>query len=73
LYPVIAVSSEEHEKWMATVGKRFHYRLIAKGGFMAKIIEFYIPVAFKKKATKWIPAEQQGKVLEFAAPQKRSA
>jgi hypothetical protein len=40
---------------------------------MAKIIEFYVPVAFKKKATKWIPAEQQGKVLEFAAPQKRSA
>ena len=53
--------------------KAFPLPALTKGGFMAKIIEFYVPVAFKKKATKWIPAEQQGKVLEFAAPQKRSA
>jgi hypothetical protein len=44
-----------------------------QGGFMAKIIEFYIPSSFRKKATKWVPPEQQGKVLEFAAPQKKSA
>jgi hypothetical protein len=44
-----------------------------QGGFMAKIIEFYIPVSFKKKASKWIPPEQQGKVIEFGAPQKKSA
>jgi hypothetical protein len=53
--------------------KAFPLPALSKGGFMAKIIEFYIPVAFKKKATKWIPLEQQGKVLAFAAPQKRSA
>jgi len=41
---------------------------------MAKIIEFYIPSSFRKKATKWVPPEQQqGKVIEFAAPQKKSA
>jgi hypothetical protein len=44
-----------------------------KGGFMAKIIEFYIPSSFRKKATKWIAPEQQGKVIEFGAPQKKSA
>jgi hypothetical protein len=45
-----------------------------QGGFMAKIIEFYIPSSFRKKATKWVPPEQQqGKVIEFAAPQKKSA
>ncbi len=44
---------------------------------MAKIIEFYIPSSFRKKASKWIPteqrAEQQGKVIEFAVPQKKTA
>jgi len=40
---------------------------------MAKIIEFYVPISFKKKAAKWVPREQQGKVIEFAAPQKKSA
>lgn len=53
--------------------KAFPLPALANGGFMAKIIEFYIPVTFKKKATKWIPPEQQGKVLKFGAPQKRSA
>ena len=40
---------------------------------MAKIIEFYIPSNFKKKATKWVPAEKQGKVIPFAMPQKKTA
>jgi hypothetical protein len=46
---------------------------LTQGGFMAKIIEFYIPVSFKKKASKWIPPEQQGKVIPFGLPQKKSA
>jgi len=40
---------------------------------MAKIIEFYVPSSFRKKATKWIPADQYGKVLPFAMPQKKTA
>jgi hypothetical protein len=40
---------------------------------MAKIIEFYVPANFKKKATKWIPPDQCGKVLEFPILQKKSA
>jgi hypothetical protein len=40
---------------------------------MAKIIAFYIPSNFKKKATKWVPAEEQGKVIPFCVPQKKSA
>jgi hypothetical protein len=40
---------------------------------MAKIIEFYIPSSFKKKASKWIPPEQQGKVIQFSLPEKKSA
>jgi hypothetical protein len=44
-----------------------------KGGFMAKIIEFYIPSSFRKKATKWIAPEQQGKVIPFGLPQNKVA
>ncbi|MGA9641793.1 MAG: hypothetical protein WBQ72_10385 [Terriglobales bacterium] len=40
---------------------------------MAKIIEFYIPSSFKKKATKWVPPEQAGKVIPFEVAQKKSA
>ncbi|HEY6302899.1 MAG TPA: hypothetical protein VIX14_07510 [Terriglobales bacterium] len=40
---------------------------------MAKIIEFYVPSSFRKKATKWIPPEQHGKVIAFGSPQKKSA
>lgn len=40
---------------------------------MAKIIEFYIPTIHRKKATKWIPKEECGKVLAFALPQKKTA
>lgn len=39
---------------------------------MAKIIEFYIPVSFRKKGA-WIPPEQRGKVIEFPPAQKKSA
>jgi hypothetical protein len=39
---------------------------------MGKVIEFYIPARFHKKA-KWMPAEQPGKVIEFAAQTKKSA
>ena len=31
---------------------------------MAKVIEFYIPNTFRKRAI-WIPLEQRGKVIEF--------
>jgi hypothetical protein len=37
---------------------------------MAKIIEFYVPSGFRKKITKWVPPEQQGKVIPFGTPQK---
>jgi len=40
---------------------------------MAKIIEFYIPVSFRKKTTKWVAPEQNGKVIPFASPQRKSA
>jgi hypothetical protein len=40
---------------------------------MAKIIEIYVPSSFRKKATKWIAPEQQGKVIPFGLPQKKSA
>jgi hypothetical protein len=42
-------------------------------GVMAKIIEFYVPSSFRKKASKWIPAEECGKVIPFGVPQKKSA
>jgi len=40
---------------------------------MAKIIEFYIPESFQKKATKWTPPELRGKLLPFTLPEKKSA
>jgi len=39
---------------------------------MANVIEFYIPVRFRKSA-KWVPQQQRGRVIEFAAAQKRTA
>jgi len=39
---------------------------------MAKIIEFYIPDSFRKKAA-WIPLEERGKVIEFCLEAKKSA
>ena len=40
---------------------------------MAKIIEFFVPGSFRKKATKWIPPEECGKVIPFHVPEKKSA
>ena len=40
---------------------------------MAIIIQFHVPSRFIRKAGKWIPLEQQGKVIPFALPQKKSA
>jgi len=39
---------------------------------MAKIIEFYIPINFRKN-DKWIPAQERGKIIEFILPTKKSA
>jgi hypothetical protein len=44
-----------------------------KGGFMAKIIEFYVPRSFRKRATKWIAPKQQAKVIPFDSRQRKSA
>jgi hypothetical protein len=44
-----------------------------KGGFMAKIIEFYVPSSFRKRATTWIAPEQKGKVIPFGSPQNKVA
>jgi hypothetical protein len=30
---------------------------------MAKIIEFYVPTNFRKKPPKWLPPEQNGKLI----------
>jgi hypothetical protein len=40
---------------------------------MAKIIQFFIPDSFKRKARKWMPPEEYGKVIPFSLPQKKSA
>jgi hypothetical protein len=40
---------------------------------MAKIIEFFVPSSYRKKATKWTPPEEHGKVIPFSLPQKKSA
>ena len=36
---------------------------------MAKVIEFYVPMKFRK-TEKWVPRVQRGKVLEFPAMKK---
>ena len=40
---------------------------------MAKIIEFHIPASFQKKAIKWTPSENRGKLIAFTLPEKKSA
>jgi hypothetical protein len=40
---------------------------------MAKIIAFYVPTSFRQKATKWIPPDQNGKLIPFGLLQKKSA
>ena len=44
----------------------------AKEVTMAKVIEFYIPQNFRR-ATKWIPNAQRGKILELRPQTKKSA
>jgi hypothetical protein len=39
---------------------------------VAKIIEYYVPENFRKKAV-WISPDQRGKVIEFPPPQQKSA
>ncbi len=39
---------------------------------MAKIIEFYIPQSFRK-ASKWFPPAERGKVLAFPLAVRKSA
>ena len=40
--------------------------------FMAKLIEFYIPVSFRKRMTS-VQGSQRGKLIEFRPPVKKSA
>lgn len=40
---------------------------------MARIIEFRVPDRYVVKAVKWISEEHRGRVIEFPAPQKKSA
>jgi hypothetical protein len=44
-----------------------------KEKFMAKIIEFYVPMRFKKKATKWIAPRRHAKVIPFNSLKRKSA
>ena len=39
---------------------------------MAKVIEFYVPSIFRKRA-RWIPPELRGKVIEFCPTEKKTA
>ena len=39
---------------------------------MAKVIEFFIPSCFQKKAV-WVPIQERGKIIEFRLPVKKSA
>jgi hypothetical protein len=39
---------------------------------MAKVIEFYIPSGFQRKAA-WVSPLKRGKVIEFCTPVKKSA
>ena len=47
-------------------------RVWAKEVAMAKVIEFYVPNNFRK-ALKWVPEVQRGKILEFCPQTKKSA
>ena len=39
---------------------------------MANVIEFYVPVRFRK-TVKWVHPQQRGRVLELPLAQKRTA
>jgi hypothetical protein len=43
------------------------------GGYMAKIIEFYIPQSFRKVSRWWLPSVDRGKVLAFPLTVEKSA
>lgn len=43
-----------------------------RGRVMAKIIEFYIPTAFRK-SEKWVPPRKRGKIIEFVPETKKTA
>ena len=43
-----------------------------KGGTVAKIIEFYIPIRFSKRE-KWLPPQERGRIIEFRLPTTKSA
>jgi hypothetical protein len=32
---------------------------------MARVIEFYVPLRFTQKTSKWVPLEKRGKLLAF--------
>jgi hypothetical protein len=40
---------------------------------MAIVIEFYVPEKSRKPNGKWNPPQQCGKIISFAAPEKKSA
>ncbi len=44
---------------------------VGSGDRVAKIIEYYVPESFRKKAG-WIPPDQRGKVIQFPVPEKKS-
>lgn len=45
--------------------------MIAVRDAVAKIIEFYVPINFRRKAS--APPPQAGKVIEFRLPEKKLA
>ena len=53
-------------------GTTFVANAVGSGNNVAKVIEFYIPDNFRKKAA-WIPRDQRGEIIPFPAPEKKSA
>jgi len=58
--------------WAIGILKSILRRLGIEGVFMAKVIEFYIPTSFRKP-TKWVPAVERGKIIEFCPQLKKPA
>ena len=40
---------------------------------MANVIEYYLPVKFRKQFSKWVPPEQRGKIIPFPTREVKSA
>jgi hypothetical protein len=57
-YPVASTGLHQAEEYL--------------GGFMAKMIEFYVPQSYRK-ASKWLPPNGRGEVLEFPLAVQQSA